>query len=384
MNIDIECPHCSRRYSVGPQTAGKQVRCKACQKTFLIPKLASEPEPAVPMAELILEPLPAPKPAPSQPVPSTPAVFEPVHPFRPAASRKPSRPKQSYRPTMLEQIASGLLVASFVGNMLHGPPIGPLTWMLEAGTVTAGMVLWIIAMARRRSQVGLILVCGATMILMGFLVFQLVVISSRRAPLRAEREDVREEAEEARSASGRQQTGDSPRPAKGSDRRQTTSRQAVKTPPAFQPLAPGDDTELVGGAGGGPFRLVSPNGEPVVGLTYRMGSWAGQPALSSLEPVYGSGASDGFLGSAEAREGYGLGALEVDAATYVEAVRPVYMRIKPDGHLDPADSYRGEWIGTPSGRPTRTVDGGRSKVIGICGRRAAVLDAVGLVTEKPS
>jgi hypothetical protein len=57
------------------------------------------------------------------------------------------------------------------------------------------------------------------------------------------------------------------------------------------------------------------------------------------------------------------------------------MRIKPDGSLDPADSYRGEWIGNPTGRPIQTVNRSGKRIIGICGRRAAVLDAVGLVVE---
>ena len=57
------------------------------------------------------------------------------------------------------------------------------------------------------------------------------------------------------------------------------------------------------------------------------------------------------------------------------------MRIDAQGRLDPKDSYQSEWLGTPSGKPTQTLSGNGSKVIGIHGRKAAVLDAVGLILE---
>ena len=385
MKFEIECPHCSRRYTVESNAAGKQVRCKACQKTFLIPAVAPEPEPAVPMAELILEPLPSPKPAPLQPASVPPSwqsgPLEPVQQLQPVRRRKYSKPKQGYRPTVLEQTASGLLFASFMGNILQGPPIGPFTWALQAGLLAGGLILWFVAMVRRGSQIGMVVVCGASVVAMGVLVFQLMMLGNRKEPLNAQRENAQEEAEEFRSTFRQQESGNATRPPRGSDRRQTTVALTPQNPVPSR----GKDTELVGGTGGGLFRSVSPSGEPVVGLTHRMGSWDGEAAISDLQPMFGSGATSGFLGGGRgAREGYGLGALEVDAATYVSAVRPIYMRIKPDGQLDPADTYQGEWIGTPTGRATKTLRGGQSKVIGICGRRAAVLDAVGLVTERGS
>jgi hypothetical protein len=57
------------------------------------------------------------------------------------------------------------------------------------------------------------------------------------------------------------------------------------------------------------------------------------------------------------------------------------MRLGADGRLDPNDSYKSDWIGTPSATPTRTVGGDGKKVIGVQARRAAVLDALGLVVE---
>ena len=74
-------------------------------------------------------------------------------------------------------------------------------------------------------------------------------------------------------------------------------------------------------------------------------------------------------------------AREWAAGRYVNDVRPVFMRVTSDGQLDPTDSYSDEWIGTPIGKPIETLGGDGTRVIGIFGRRAAILDAVGLVLE---
>ena len=71
--------------------------------------------------------------------------------------------------------------------------------------------------------------------------------------------------------------------------------------------------------------------------------------------------------------------LVVAAEQYVFAVKPIFMKLRPDGKLDAADRYEGDWLGEPSGKPTQTIDGQGAKVIGIHGRGAAMLDAIGLV-----
>jgi len=116
----------------------------------------------------------------------------------------------------------------------------------------------------------------------------------------------------------------------------------------------------------------------VLGVRYRPGSWAGKQHVGQLEPLFAPGAAAG-PNTLLARDGYALGGLEVDADDYVDAVALVFMRITADGRLDPTDSYTSEWIGNPSGNATHTLGGDGTKVIGICGRGAAVLDAIGLV-----
>ena len=69
-----------------------------------------------------------------------------------------------------------------------------------ARIIGTGMVLWVVAMVRRRSQVGIVVVCGASVIAMGLLVYQLAMLGSRKEPLKAERPNIQNEADEFRSA----------------------------------------------------------------------------------------------------------------------------------------------------------------------------------------
>ena len=82
-----------------------------------------------------------------------------------------------------------------------------------------------------------------------------------------------------------------------------------------------------------------------------------------------------------AREGYAVGALNVDAPIYVSAIQLVFQRVKIGGQLDSADSYTSPWIGKPSGNPPQSLDGKGKIVVGIFGRRGAIVDAIGLVFD---
>jgi hypothetical protein len=141
----------------------------------------------------------------------------------------------------------------------------------------------------------------------------------------------------------------------------------------------GRRTEMIGGSGGAPFELVG-LGDPVVGFDYAVGQWAGKKALARLNPVFqrrNGPASTRVV----AKEGYVVGGLEVDAPEFVSAVRIVFVRLGSDQRPNPADSYSSDWLGEPSGRPAQTIQSNGAKVIGVCGRRAAVVDAIGLVLE---
>ncbi|QDT43654.1 hypothetical protein Pan241w_37560 [Gimesia alba] len=175
---------------------------------------------------------------------------------------------------------------------------------------------------------------------------------------------------------------------------QFPNRPGTRTPPPGTPAArpntpaappqpasnKGNDSKLIGNPQGGfPFRTVNGEGKTLLGFQYAMGSWAGEPAVRSLTPIY-----DRVPGSDSvivAKEGYAVGGLKVDAPKYVSAVQIIFQRIKPDDQLDPDDSYNSEWIGKPSQKEVPTVTGNGKKAIGIQGRRGAIIDALGLVFE---
>jgi len=146
---------------------------------------------------------------------------------------------------------------------------------------------------------------------------------------------------------------------------------------------PGNPTELVGGSGGAPFHRASPDLRPMLGVRFALGSWARQPALQLFEPLFDRRTAPGPGQSIMARDGYAVGALRIHAGTLVHAVQVVFMRQQQDGRLDPDDAYDSPWVGTPSHGEAITVGGQGVPVIGVHGRRAAVIDALGLVLASP-
>jgi hypothetical protein len=157
--------------------------------------------------------------------------------------------------------------------------------------------------------------------------------------------------------------------------------EATNTPRPSPPVTAAADG-LFGGVGGVRFETKSPTGQPVVGLRYRLGQWAGKSALGSLEPLYDR--SDFSAGQVfeMAREGYVLSGLEVSSAEFVHAVKGIFVRQKPDGSLDLADSYTSNWLGTPAGDVVQRIAPEKQPATGIVGRRGAVIDAIGLVRGK--
>lgn len=141
-----------------------------------------------------------------------------------------------------------------------------------------------------------------------------------------------------------------------------------------------NQTELAGGAGGVPFQKVSVEREAVLGFRYSIGSWDGEDALQDLEPLFQRDTPREWENIILAREGYAVGGLVVNAGEFVNGLQIVFMAMQPDGSLDAGDSYTSDWIGVAS-TATTTVGGTGVKVIGIHGRHAAILDAVGLLTD---
>ena len=144
----------------------------------------------------------------------------------------------------------------------------------------------------------------------------------------------------------------------------------------------GTASKLIGNTeGGGPFQMVIPEGKTLLGFECSLGIWAGEQAIRSLTPLSERAPARGRNITVMAKEGYAVGGMKIDAPKYVSAVQVVFYRLKDDGQLDPNDSYTSDWLGTPSGKEVPVTEGAGKQVIGIHGRRGAVLDALGLVFE---
>ena len=116
----------------------------------------------------------------------------------------------------------------------------------------------------------------------------------------------------------------------------------------------------------------------MIGVRYTLGSWGVQDAVRTFEPIFERKNSPPKADELFAKDGYAVGAIQVDGANFVNAIRVAFMRTEGD-RLNSKDSYVSDWIGKPTGRTPETINGNGALVVGVHGRGAAVLDAVGLV-----
>ena len=144
----------------------------------------------------------------------------------------------------------------------------------------------------------------------------------------------------------------------------------------------GVDSELVGSPRNGePLRFVDAKGH-LLGLEYRTGNWNGEACLSALRPVFRLDQPTLHPMSTVAREGYAVSGIEIQSRNNIDAVKLHFRRIRPDGSLDPADSYEGPWAGptNSAARQTTLGDTGQ-RVIGVFARIGAVVDGLAIVLE---
>jgi hypothetical protein len=143
----------------------------------------------------------------------------------------------------------------------------------------------------------------------------------------------------------------------------------------------GKDTEIAGDSSGGlPQRYVEPGGH-LLGLEYRTGEWDGEKCLGGLVPIFTREQPVSIRERVIAREGYAVGAAQVQSARFVDAVKLVFQRVRDDGSLDASDSYESEWIGFPGDAPPRMLSGEGQPVIGIKCQQGAILNGLALVLE---
>jgi hypothetical protein len=178
--------------------------------------------------------------------------------------------------------------------------------------------------------------------------------------------------------------------------RDWTPEEAAKLnnpPPAAPPVNAngnvGEDTDFVGQTMGllPDLRYADPARRPVLGILFMVGQ--GEPekgqktkCLVHLTPAYDARQPRFGLQALFARSGYAVGALNVKTKKIVTAVQVVFMKQKPDGTLDLADSYTSKWLGHPeeADKEGKVSSEGR-KVIGMHLKHFGVVYAVALVLE---
>ncbi len=131
-------------------------------------------------------------------------------------------------------------------------------------------------------------------------------------------------------------------------------------------------------AGGGKFRFVEPDGR-LLGLDYHLGEWDKEKCVGGLVPIFSLDQPPSKLSRVVARPGYAVAGAEVHSGKLVYAIRLLFRRVKPDGSLDAADAYAGEWIGTPPAGEAKTLVNDGRRVLGIHIQQGAVIDRFALV-----
>jgi len=382
MESFFQCPGCSQRYVYAEALAGKTVRCKKCGQSLLIqaPSASAGPSDSgpgqragvagSPLDQLLEESLggslpgaSAPWAAGAPPAAGSPSVIgSSLGPEWPAERRNPL----DFRGKLALAVGVSLGIIGLVELMVF-PLAGVPLRILPVVAVLFGLAIAALILVELNDHrpVGVSVAAG---------IVALLLAGSLIAP---------------RGNGGRQAAAGPAAPPIPRDAGRAPTPPIGQQPPApgraparFQEgpgLSRGRPTDLAGGPTGVPFQLVG-SGEAVLGFRYFLGEWAGEQAVAILEPLYRRETAPG-LACVVAREGYAVGAIDVETGNLVHAVRVVFMRLKPDGQLDPSDSYKSDWIGASADGPAKTLGGDGKKVIGVHGRRGAVLDAVGLVLE---
>lgn len=143
----------------------------------------------------------------------------------------------------------------------------------------------------------------------------------------------------------------------------------------------GEDTAFAGDSTGGGAKRTIDGNSLLYGLECGFTEWFHEQCLKDITPIFSPDQELTKPGGAVARAGYAVGAVNVQAGSYVNAIQLVFMRVKDDGRLNPEDSYTSPWIGVRGkGRP-RTLTGNGDPIIGISLREGIVCNAFALVVN---
>jgi hypothetical protein len=142
-----------------------------------------------------------------------------------------------------------------------------------------------------------------------------------------------------------------------------------------------------------PFEDVGPAGALLVGVRYSTHPFGGRPKISSVQPLYRASATSptliegdrhgevtGAETTAVARPGYAVGAMRNRTGLSLDGFILVFMKVDGD-RLDSSDSYESPVLGDSQGGRAAFVPGNRRPAIGVRGRAAKNVNALGLILQ---
>ncbi|MBO0698998.1 MAG: hypothetical protein J2P46_11435, partial [Zavarzinella sp.] len=171
---------------------------------------------------------------------------------------------------------------------------------------------------------------------------------------------------------------------------------------AFDPSAPfweerqlrseplGKDPYILGSIRDPLFKSAGPAGGILIGLEARFVKFGDHQIVRGVRPIYrvagkeelGDPIGDDVTGAVtlKAKDGYAVGAITGKAKAWCHGFSVTYMKVKPDGTLDPKDAYESEWVGWNGSMAMTRTSGGGTPVVGLVGKIAGTeTTALGLL-----
>ncbi|HEY1191112.1 MAG TPA: hypothetical protein VGE74_25990 [Gemmata sp.] len=126
------------------------------------------------------------------------------------------------------------------------------------------------------------------------------------------------------------------------------------------------------------FKTVGPEGAILIGVEARFEKFGSTDIVRGIRPIYRANGREEFgeqFGSSlngsvtlKARPGYAVGGVTGKAGWWCNGFSLTFMRVKPNGTLDPRDSYESPWAGfNGQGEVTRVLSNG-PPAVGIVGK----------------
>src|SRR5262249_46016995 len=126
------------------------------------------------------------------------------------------------------------------------------------------------------------------------------------------------------------------------------------------------------------FKTVGPPGAILIGVEAHFEPFADRVIVRGVRPIYrvsgkeefgeqfGNDLSNSF--TLKARDGYAVGGITGKAAWWCNGFSLTFMKVNPDGSLNPADAYESPWAGYNGPSAVVKVMSGGAPAIGIVGK----------------